>query len=135
VLIDIPLRLQAARLLTLTSVGGSGKTRLCVEVARSVVEQYRHGVWLVEQAQVTDATLVPHRIGGVVGVHETADRTMARALADALRNAQMLLVLDNCEHLLNACAALVDLLLRECPTLQIQATPYVAARYRSAFIA
>jgi predicted ATPase len=121
-LADIPPRLQSARLLTLTGVGGSGKTRLAIELARRVVEQYRDGVWLVELAQVSDPALVPHRVGAVLSVHENADRPMAPALAAALRGSHVLLVLDNCEHLLDACAALVDLLLRECPALYVLAT-------------
>jgi transcriptional regulator with XRE-family HTH domain len=121
-LIDIPARLQGARLMTLTGVGGSGKTRLAIEVARRVVDKYPEGVWLVELAQVTDAALVPHRVAAAVGVRETADQSISDALADALRSTQVLLVLDNCEHLLDPCAALVDLLLRECPELQILAT-------------
>jgi predicted ATPase/DNA-binding XRE family transcriptional regulator len=121
-LAEVPERLQAGRLLTLTGVGGSGKTRLAIEVARRVVGGYRHGVWLVELAQIADPALVPHRIGAVVGARETADRPIARALVEALRNAHILLVLDNCEHLLDASAMLVDLLLRECPMLQILAT-------------
>ena len=108
--------------MTLTGVGGSGKTRLAIEVARRVVEQYPDGVWLVELAQVTDAALVPHRVAAALGVRGTADQSISDALADALRNAQVLLVLDNCEHLLDPCAALADLLLRECPELQILAT-------------
>ena len=121
-LADIPPRLQSARLLTLTGVGGSGKTRLAIELSRRLVEQYRDGVWLVELAQVTDPALVPQRVGSVMSVHESADRLMSRALADALRHSHLLLVLDNCEHLLDACAALLDLLLKECPTLNILAT-------------
>jgi len=119
---SIPPRLRAARLLTLSGVGGSGKTRLAVELARRLVQEYRDGVWLVELAQVTDPTLVPHRLAAVLDVEESADRPLEQALAVAHRNSQLLLVLDNCEHLLDACAALVDLLLRECPSLQVLAT-------------
>jgi non-specific serine/threonine protein kinase len=121
-LIDIPTRLHRARLMTLTGVGGSGKTRLAIEVAKRSVDEYPGGVWLVEFAQVTDAALVPHRVAAAVGVRETADRSVSDALADALHNTHLLLVLDNCEHLLDACAALADQLLRECPELRILAT-------------
>ena len=122
-LASIPPRLRACRLLTLTGVGGSGKTRLAIELAAATgPSSYRDGVWLVELAQVTDPALVPHRLAAVLGVQESGRAAARQALADALRNSQMLLVLDNCEHLLDACAALVDLLLRECPTLQILAT-------------
>src|SRR5688572_13452080 len=108
--------------MTLTGVGGSGKTRLAVEVARHVVELYPEGVWLVELAQVTDAALVPHRVAAAFGVRSTADQSISDALVDALRNAHALIVLDNCEHLLDPCASLADLVLRECPKLQMLAT-------------
>jgi non-specific serine/threonine protein kinase len=121
-LIDIPARLHSARLMTLTGVGGSGKTRLAIEVAKRSVDEYPDGVWLVELAPVTDAALVPHRVGAAVGVRETADRSISGVLADALHATRVLLVLDNCEHLLDACAALADLLLRDFPELRILAT-------------
>ena len=121
-LVDIPDRLQRGRLLTLTGVGGAGKTRLAIEVARHVVDQYQDGVWLVEFAQIADPALVPHRLGTVIGVRETPDRPILQALADALRNSRILLVLDNCEHVLETCAPLVDMLLRECSTLKMLAT-------------
>jgi non-specific serine/threonine protein kinase len=118
----IPTRLQTARMLTLTGVGGSGKTRLAFEVGRHVADHYRDGIRLVELAPITDPALVPDRVAAALPVHVIADRPLEQALVDALRSAHMLLVLDNCEHLLDACAALVDLLLRECPTLHILAT-------------
>jgi len=121
-LIDVPERLEHARLVTLTGAGGSGKTRLAIEVARRVVERYPDGVCVVELAPITDDALVAHRLGAALGVSETPDRPMPRALADALHNAQLLLVLDNCEHVLDASASLLDLLLRECPMLQVLAT-------------
>jgi non-specific serine/threonine protein kinase len=121
-LASIPPRLRTARLLTLSGSGGSGKTRLAVEMARCVAKDYRDGVRLVELAQVTDPGLVPHALAAAVGVQQAADRPLERALADALRDSETLLVLDNCEHLLDACASLIDLLLRECPSLNILAT-------------
>jgi transcriptional regulator with XRE-family HTH domain len=119
---SIPSRLQSAHLLTLTGAGGSGKTRLAIEVARRLVEDYRDGVWLVELAQLADPTLVPHRVAAMLGVQEIASRPLAHALADSLRDSELLLVMDNCEHLLESCAALLDLLMRHCPMLQILAT-------------
>jgi non-specific serine/threonine protein kinase len=109
-------------MLTLTGVGGSGKTRLALEVGRHIASQYRDGAYLVELAPITDPALVPHRVAAALPVQLIADRPLEQALAETLRAAQMLLVLDNCEHLLDACAALVDLLLRECPALHILAT-------------
>jgi non-specific serine/threonine protein kinase len=119
---DIPRRLRATRLLTLTGAGGSGKTRLALEVARLLVNEYRDGVWLVELAPLADDTLVPHRLAALLGVRERADRPMPIALAEALHDAYVLVVLDNCEHLLEACSSLADVLLRECPTVHVLTT-------------
>jgi transcriptional regulator with XRE-family HTH domain len=117
---EIPKLLRTARLVTLTGPGGSGKTRLAVEIARRLVDHHRDGAWLVELAQVQDPALVPHRLAAVMGLSETANRPAA--LARALCNSKMLVVLDNCEHLLDGCATFVDLLLKECPMLYVLAT-------------
>jgi non-specific serine/threonine protein kinase len=119
---DILSRLRSNRLLTLTGVGGSGKTRLGIEVARRLVGEYSDGVWLVELAPVTDPALVGHRCAAVLAVPETVDQPLEHALADRLRDARVLLVVDNCEHVLDTCAPLLDLLLRACPKLQVLAT-------------
>jgi predicted ATPase len=121
-LVDLSEQLETARLVTLTGAGGSGKTRLALEVARRVADHYADGVRLVELAQVTDHAHVAQRLGAVLGIRETTDRLMLQVLADALRDAQVLLVVDNCEHVLDASASLVDLLLRECHALQVLAT-------------
>jgi len=121
-LASIPSRLRAARLLTFTGVGGSGKTRLALELAQSMVETYPDGVWLVDLAQVSDPALVPHRLAAVLRVQKTADRPLELALAEALHDSHLLIVFDNCEHVVEACAALLHSLLRECPTLQVLAT-------------
>jgi predicted ATPase/DNA-binding XRE family transcriptional regulator len=119
---EVVRRLVDARLLTLTGIGGCGKTRLALEVARTVLERYPDGVWLVELAPVADPTLVPHLVASAVGVHAGTDQTVTGALTTALRNRHLLLVLDNCEHLLSACARMVDDLVRSCAYLQVLAT-------------
>jgi predicted ATPase/DNA-binding XRE family transcriptional regulator len=119
---EVGQRLTGARLLTLTGIGGCGKTRLALEVARTVLERYPDGVWLVELAPVADPTLVPHLVASAVGVHSGPDQTVTGALTTALRNRHLLLVLDNCEHLLSACARMVDDLERSCAYLQVLAT-------------
>jgi non-specific serine/threonine protein kinase len=119
---EVSRRLKDARLLTLTGIGGCGKTRLALEVASTVLEQYADGVWLVELAPVADPTLVPHIVAKAVGVHESTDLTVIGALINALRNRNLLLILDNCEHVLDACARMVADLVRSCVHLQVLAT-------------
>jgi predicted ATPase/class 3 adenylate cyclase len=121
-LVDVVARLENARLLTLTGVGGCGKTRLALEVGRQVLAGYDGGVWLVELGPLTDPALVAHRVGAVLGVRERPEVPIIRALATALGNRHLLVVLDNCEHLLDACAVLVQSLLSTCPRLQVLAT-------------
>jgi predicted ATPase/transcriptional regulator with XRE-family HTH domain len=121
-LVAVTGRLVSARLLTLTGIGGCGKTRLALEVARGVVPNFAGGVWLVELGPLADPKLVPQQVGATVGVRENSNQPLTTALAAAVADRTMLLVLDNCEHLLQASAVLVDALLRACPNLQILAT-------------
>lgn len=114
--------LAGTRLLTLTGSGGSGKSRLALEVARRVLEEFRDGAWLVELASLTDARLVPAAVAGVLGVPERPGRGLIETLSGALREKSLLIILDNCEHLLLACASLCGILLRACPDLRILAT-------------
>ena len=110
------------RLLTLSGVGGSGKTRLGLEVARSLRDQYRDGVWLVELAPLADAELVPRKVAAALGIKEVASRSVTSVLVDALRGRSVLLVLDNCEHVLDGCGELIEALLRIGPDIHILAT-------------
>ena len=110
------------RLLTLTGAGGCGKTRLALTTAAGLVAAYPDGVWLVELAALTDAALAPHAVAAALGVREEAQRPLIATLAEALHAKRLLLVLDNCEHLIAACAALAQTLLGACPRLQILAT-------------
>jgi predicted ATPase len=114
--------LADTRLLTLTGVGGCGKTRPALEVARGVIDDYADGVWLVELGPLVDPALVAQRVAAVLGVRETAEQPLTTALASALRRCKLLLVLDNCEHLLDACAQLIEGLLRACPDLRVLTT-------------
>lgn len=115
-------RLAGARLLTLTGVGGCGKTRLAVEVGRAGLDRYPDGVWLVELAALADAALVTQTVGAVFGMRETPAEPIATALATTFRGRSLLLVMDNCEHVVDACARLADDLLRSCPDLRVLAT-------------
>jgi predicted ATPase/DNA-binding CsgD family transcriptional regulator len=111
--------LGRTRLLTLTGAGGVGKTRLALEAARAASEGYSDGVWLVELASLTDPALVPRSVAAALALREQPDRPILDILLTALATRRLLLVLDNCEHLLDACAALADALLRACPDLRI----------------
>src|SRR5512139_1368279 len=112
----------ATRLLTLTGAGGCGKTRFALQVASDLLDHFPDGVWLVELASLADPLLVPQAIASVFDVHEASDRPLTEALVAYLRSKTLLLVLDNCEHLIGPCAHLVEILLRTCPHLHILAT-------------
>jgi predicted ATPase/class 3 adenylate cyclase len=109
-------------LVTLTGIGGSGKTRLALKVAADVLGDYADGVWLVELAALSDPELAPKTVASTLDVPEQPGRPMLETLTEALRARALLLVLDNCEHLLAACAALAETLLRASPDLRILAT-------------
>ena len=119
---EIRRLLSSTVLLTLTGGGGSGKTRLAVQVAADLVEEFPDGVWLVELAALAAPSLVPQAVRSSLGVHEQPGRPLMETLLDHLAPKKLLLVLDNCEHLLSACAQLADLLLRGCAGLKILAT-------------
>jgi predicted ATPase len=110
------------RVVTLTGVGGVGKTRLALHVGADTLDRYIDGVWLVALATVREPGMVPSAVAGVLGVPEQAGRSTTSVLIDAIGGRQMLLILDNCEHLLDASALLVDALLEVCPQLSILAT-------------
>ena len=110
------------RLLTLTGVGGCGKTRLALEVAAALLEEHPDGVRLVELAALADPILVPQAVAAALGLRETPDRPLLETLVASLEARHLLLVLDNCEHLLEPCAMLCQALLQRCPALRILAT-------------
>src|SRR5213076_1593232 len=114
--------LQGTRLLTLTGAGGSGKTRLALEVAGRLGSHYPDGVAWVELAPLSNPELVPHHVADALGVRRDGIRSAGDALLEALREWDALLVLDNCEHLVEACARLAEALLVACPRLRILAT-------------
>jgi predicted ATPase/DNA-binding SARP family transcriptional activator/DNA-binding CsgD family transcriptional regulator len=120
--LEVKRHLAMTRLLTLTGTGGCGKTRLGLEVARDLVGVYPDGVWLVELAPLSDPTLTAQPVAQALEVPERPAQPLAETLAEILRGRELLLILDNCEHLLEATARLVDLLLDSCPHLRIMAT-------------
>jgi predicted ATPase/DNA-binding SARP family transcriptional activator len=120
--------LQTSRLLTLTGPGGCGKTRLALEAATNLVDKYLDGVWWVELAALSEAALVPQAVATALGVREQTGRPVLETLTDYLRAKQLLLLLDNCEHLVGACAQLAEHWLSACPHLRILATSREALR-------
>ena len=127
-MLEIKRGLAMTRLLTLTGAGGSGKTRLALEVAKDLAGAYPNGVWLVDLAGLAESALVPQKVATILGVEERSDEPPTDTLAEALRAKEMLLVLDNCEHVVEAVAHLVDLLLDSCPRLRVVATSREALR-------
>jgi predicted ATPase/DNA-binding SARP family transcriptional activator/DNA-binding CsgD family transcriptional regulator/Tfp pilus assembly protein PilF len=121
-MLEVKRALAMTRLLTLVGSGGSGKTRLALEVARDLVGTYPDGVWLVELAPLSDPALVPQAVAATLGVREQPGRTLLDTLLDALSDKGMLVILDNCEHLIDAAARLAESLLDSCPRLRVLAT-------------
>ncbi len=114
--------LSRSRLVTLTGVGGIGKTRLAVETVTGLMDEYPDGVWIVELASLGDGTVLAETLAAAVDVRPRAGMSGADAIVGALRDSQCLLVLDTCEHLVAACAETVEVLLRGCPRLHVLAT-------------
>jgi predicted ATPase/class 3 adenylate cyclase len=110
------------RLLTLLGVGGIGKSRLSLQVGAELIEDFPDGVWLVELATLTDPRLVPQAVASVLGVKESAGKPVLEALLRFFKNRRLLLILDNCEHLLQACAELARQLLQAGPHAKVIAT-------------
>ena len=116
---DLEAALRSTRLLTLVGVGGLGKTRLSLQVAADALDDYPDGVWFVELAPLSDAALVPHAVASVLGVRDEPGASVHDALARYVADRRLLLVLDNCEHLVEACAVMAKRLLEAGPQLRI----------------
>src|SRR5262249_24281858 len=116
------------RLITLSGTGGCGKTRLALELASDMLNTLAGGVWLVELAAVTDADMVGPAIVTAVGVREHPGEAPTARLSRVLIARDVLLVLDNCEHVIDACAGVVEDLLARCPALRVLATSREALR-------
>lgn len=114
--------LRQRRLITLTGAGGSGKTRLAIQLGTDLIDSYRDGVWWVELGAFSDSALVVQQVVKALGVQEVPNQSLDEPLTNYLFSRQVLLVLDNCEHLIDACAQLVSMLLNRCPFLTILTT-------------
>src|SRR5262245_24364596 len=114
--------LTVSRCVTLTGAGGCGKTRLAVHVARAVADRFADGVWYVALAPLFDPALVPQAVATALALPEQPGRPPMETLAEHLRSKHGLLVLDNCEHLIDACAHLITTLMQACPRLRALAT-------------
>ena len=114
--------LRAHHLVTLTGVGGVGKTRLALEVAAQLVDEFPDGVWLFELAAVTDPAAVPDAVAAVLGITQQPGKSVSESVAAALEGRVRLLVIDNCEHVLDAAADLIDAILAQSATVKILAT-------------
>jgi predicted ATPase/DNA-binding winged helix-turn-helix (wHTH) protein len=112
----------ALRLVTLTGAGGIGKTRLALAVARRLLSQFADGVWFAELAPLADPGLIPVAVAATVGLELTAGAVSPERVASALRGKQLLLVLDNCEHVIDAAAGMAETLLRANPAAHVIAT-------------
>jgi non-specific serine/threonine protein kinase len=119
---DVTRLLSTARLVTLTGAGGCGKTRLAIRVVSGVLERFAGGVWFVDLAALSDSQLVPQTVAVLFDVRDAPGRTLTEGLARYLHERPLLLLLDNCEHLLMACAQLAESLLQACPQLVILVT-------------
>ena len=119
---EVKRLLGAARLLTLTGPGGAGKTRLSLQAAADVLDRFTDGVWLVEFAPITNPALVPQTVASVLGVREEQGTPLIQTLTAALRPRSLLLILDNCEHLVEHLALLVETLLHACPEAHVLAS-------------
>jgi len=119
---EVKQELEAHRLVTLTGSGGTGKTRLSLQVAANLLEKFHHGVWFVELAPLTDPDLIPQTILSTIGIQEQQGKTQLNVLKEYLHEKQTLIVLDNCEHLISASAQVVNALLNAAPKLKVIAS-------------
>lgn len=129
-LAEIKHLLDNTRLLTLLGMGGLGKTRLSLQIAADVVENYPDGVWFVDLAPITDPAHVPDAAAQVLGVREEPGKTLTQTLCEHVKDRELLFIIDNCEHLISACASLAEALLLRAPDIRIVATSREALHIR-----
>jgi predicted ATPase len=125
---------SAYRMVTLTGPGGIGKTTLALEVARDLLSGFGHGGWIVELASLSDPTLVPAAVASVLGLTFSGEDITAEAVARAVSGRNLLLILDNCEQVIDAVANLAEMLVRLCPEITILATSQEVLRIDGEFV-
>lgn len=121
-LANIQRLMENSQLLTLLGPGGTGKTRLMLQAAEEMIENFSDGVWLVELATLTNPTKIPDRVAAALNLQEQPTRKIIDTLFDYLRNKEMLLLIDNVEHLIRECAIFVEDLLNQCPNIKVMVT-------------
>ena len=119
---EVQALIASSRLVTLTGPGGAGKTRLALQIAAGLVDGSGEGVWLADLAPLQDPDLVAVTVANMLGIRGEPGRPLAGTLADAVGRRRLLVLLDNCEHVISACAKLADGLLRNCPNIVLLAT-------------
>ncbi len=125
-LTDVKRLLSSTRLLTLTGAGGSGKTRLALHAAADVLDQFPDGAWVVDMAPLAEPQLLPHTVATAVGLHEQPGQSILSSVLEWLSGKKLLLLLDNCEHLVDATARFVETVPRSCPAVHILVTSRAA---------
>jgi predicted ATPase/DNA-binding SARP family transcriptional activator len=126
--IEVERLLSESRLVTIMGVGGAGKSRLALQVAGELIPRFNEGVWLTELASLTDGALVGRAVASTLGLREQPERPIEEIIIAYLERRQILLVIDNCEHLVQAVAELIETLLRRCGDLRVLATSREALR-------
>ena len=119
---EVERLLETNRIVTLTGSGGAGKTRLSLQVGSHSLSQFSNGVWLAELAPVTDSALIPQTLLSIFNLREDRHRDILDVLIEYLRTKTILLLMDNCEHMIEACAQISETLLHACPKLRILAS-------------
>lgn len=119
---EVATLLRTARLVTLSGVGGVGKTRLAIQVAAEAAADYRDGVWLVELGSVGDPMATSHAVAAVLGVAQQPGKTVEQSIVAALSGQRLLLVLDNCEHLIDTVASLTQQIITQCAQITLLTT-------------
>jgi predicted ATPase/class 3 adenylate cyclase len=121
-LAEVHSLLESSRLVTLTGAGGSGKTRLALQIAAEMLDGSGEGVWFVDLAKIAESEHVPGAVASALGLGQQASRPQLERLLEVLGDQDVLIVLDNCEHVIDACAKLADLVHRNCPRVHLLAT-------------